>query len=74
MCFRDSDRHSEGVCSLAADAFGLLTKYLDGISAFLPQIIGSPGSEEFDHLTGLKKGDAAASQDDIPLHSEVELS
>jgi hypothetical protein len=51
-----------------------LTKYLDGISAFLPQIIGSPGSEEFDHLTGLKKGDVAASQDDIPLHSEAELS
>jgi hypothetical protein len=51
-----------------------MMKYLDGISAFLAQIIGSAGSEEFDHLTGLKKGDAAASQDDVPLHSEAELS
>jgi hypothetical protein len=50
-----------------------LLEYLDGISAFLPQIIASAGSEEFDHLAGLIKGDAAASQADVPLHSEAEL-
>jgi hypothetical protein len=51
-----------------------LTEYLDGISAFLPQIIGSAGPEEFDHFAGLKKGDAAASQENVPLHSEAEPS
>jgi hypothetical protein len=49
-------------------------EYLDGISAFLPRIIDSAGSEEFDHFAGLKKGDAASSQEDVPLHSEAELS